>query len=355
MSIEARLRVERGDFSLDVDLSLPEEGITAVFGPSGCGKTTLLRAMAGLERDARGYLWIGNECWQDEARFLPTHKRRLGYVFQEPSLFPHLTVAQNLSYGLRRLRDGNQPIALDQAVELLGIGHLLERRPHQLSGGEQQRVAIARALAADPAILLLDEPLAAVDQDRKQEILPYLEHLHRALSMPVIYVSHARDEVARLADHMVLLENGRASAVGAATALFSRLDLPLAHGPDTETVIDATVAGHDTEFGLTWLDSAAGRFVAVRQDLSEGSPVRLQVLARDVSLTLGPPRDTSILNSFPAIVDTMADEGIAQTTVRLSVGSVPILARITRKSAVELGLGKGTSVHAQIKSVALLR
>lgn len=355
MSIEARLRVERGDFSLDVDLSLPEEGITAVFGPSGCGKTTFLRAMAGLERDARGYLWIGNECWQDGDWFLPTHKRRLGYVFQEPSLFPHLNVARNLSYGLRRLRGGNQPIALDKAVELLGIGHLLERRPHQLSGGEQQRVAIARALASDPAILLLDEPLAAVDQDRKQEILPYLERLHRELSVPVIYVSHARDEVARLADYMVLMEDGRVRAAGEATALFSRLDLPLAQGPDTETVIDARVAGHDAEFGLTWLDSAAGRFVAVRQDLPEGSQARLQVLARDVSLTLFRPTDTSILNSFPATVDTMVDEGSAQTTVRLRVGSVPMLARITRKSAVELGLKEGASVYAQIKSVALLR
>jgi len=355
MSIEAQLRVERGDFSLDVDLSLPEAGITAVFGPSGCGKTTLLRAMAGLERDARGHLWIGHECWQDDDRFLPTHKRRLGYVFQEPSLFPHLTVARNLSYGLRRLRDGNQPIALDPAVELLGIGHLLGRRPHQLSGGEQQRVAIARALVADPAILLLDEPLAAVDQDRKQEILPYLERLHRELSMPVIYVSHARDEVARLADHMVLLEAGRVRAVGEAADVFSRLDLPLAHGPDTETVIEGTVAGHDAEFGLTWLDTAAGRFVAVRQDLPEGSPARLQVLARDVSLALGQPTDTSILNSFPATVDTIVDESSAQTTVRLRVGTVPMLARITRKSAVDLGLKPGSTVYAQIKSVALLR
>lgn len=355
MSIEARLRVERGDFSLDVDLSLPEEGVTAVFGPSGCGKTTLLRAMAGLERDARGSLWIGNQCWQDGKRILPTHRRRLGYVFQEPSLFPHLTVARNLSYGLKRLRGDDRPIALDQAVELLGIGHLLERRPQQLSGGEQQRVAIARALAADPAILLLDEPLAAVDQDRKQEILPYLERLHRDLSIPVIYVSHARDEVARLADHMVLLDEGRVRAVGEATALFSRLDLPLAHAPDTETVIDATVAGHDREYGLTWLDSAAGRFVAVRQDLPQGSPARLQVLARDVSLTLDRPTDTSILNIFPATVDTMVDEDSAQTTVRLRVGSVPMLARITRRSAVELGLQAGSEVYAQVKSVALLR
>ena len=355
MSIEARFRVERGEFSLDVDLSLPEEGITAVFGPSGCGKTTLLRAMAGLERGSAGHMWIGNECWQDGTRFLPTHKRRLGYVFQEPSLFPHLTVARNLNYGLRRARGDEGAIAFDQAIELLGIAHLLDRRPHQLSGGEQQRVAIARALTADPSILLLDEPLAAVDQDRKQEILPYLERLHRELSIPVIYVSHARDEVARLADYMVMLEQGRVRAVGEATELFSRLDLPLAHGPDTETVIDATVAGHDPEFGLTWLDTAAGRFVAVRQDLTQGSPVRLQVLARDVSLALGRPAATSILNSFSATVDAMVDEGSAQTTVRLRVGAVPLLARITRKSAVDLGLQAGSNVYAQVKSVALLR
>ena len=355
MSIEARLRVERKDFVLDVALSLPQEGITAVFGASGCGKTTLLRAIAGLEGESRGNLRIGGELWQDKGRFLPPHRRRLGYVFQEPSLFPHLSVARNLDYGLKRAGGGNQSIHVDRTLSLLGIDHLLARRPHQLSGGEQQRVAIARALVADPALLLLDEPLAAVDQDRRQEILPYLERLHNELSIPVIYVSHDRDEVARLSDHLVLLEEGRVRAAGPTPELFARLDLPLAQGTDAGTVIDATVAGHDDAFGLTWLDSEGGRFVAVREDLPEGSVTRLQIMARDVSLTLSRPRDTSILNVFHAVVDSVMDEGRAQTTVRLMMGPVPILAKITRKSAFELDLRPDREVYAQIKGVALLR
>lgn len=354
MSIDARFRIRRGEFSLDVALSFPERGVTALFGPSGCGKTTLLRAIAGLERCDGGFLKVGGEVWQEEDFFLPPHKRPLGYVFQEPSLFSHLTVRANLQYGRKRLREGERKVSLERAVELLGIGALLDRRPHQLSGGEQQRVAIARALAVSPSLLLLDEPLAALDLKRKHEILPYLESLHRELRIPVLYVSHSRDEVARLADHLVLLEAGRVQATGRVSELFSRLDLPLARGPDTESVIEAVIAGHDDRFELTFLDFPGGRFTVPRDHRPTGVPVRLQVKANDVSITLEHQEKTSILNIFPAVVDELADEGGSRVTVRLLVGGVPILSRVTRKSATELGLRPGTAVYAQVKGVAVL-
>ncbi|MCP4994305.1 MAG: molybdenum ABC transporter ATP-binding protein [Gammaproteobacteria bacterium] len=354
MSIDARFHIDRGDFSLDVDLSFPARGVTALFGPSGCGKTTLLRAIAGLEHSRGGYLKVGDEIWQNDQKNLPPHQRPIGYVFQEPSLFAHLNVRRNLEYGLKRLNGSVQKVSLDRAVELLGIGHLLDRKPHQLSGGEQQRVAIARALAVSPAMLLLDEPLAALDMIRKQEILPYLESLHRELDIPVLYVSHSRNEVARLADHLILLEAGRVEATGTVSELFSRLDLALAHGPETETVIKAIVAGHDEEFELTYLDFSGGRFAVAGNRLPTGRSARLQVLARDISLTLEHQSKTSILNIFPATVDEMMNEGAAQITVRLMIGSIPVLARITRKSAAELNLQPGQSVFAQVKSVALL-
>ena len=267
MSIEARFYIDRGDFSLDVELTIPERGVTALFGPSGCGKTTLLRAIAGLETNSNGYLKVANEIWQNSQKCLPPHQRPIGYVFQEPSLFAHMNVQRNLEYGLKRLRGVTRKVSLDHAVELLGIGHLLVRMPHQLSGGEQQRVAIARALAVSPAMLLMDEPLAALDSIRKQEIMPYLESLHRELDIPVLYVSHSREEVARLADHLVLLEAGRVQAMGTVSELFSRLDLTLAHGPETETVIKAVVAGYDEEFELSYLDFSAGRFAVENLNL----------------------------------------------------------------------------------------
>ncbi|MBF0352526.1 MAG: molybdenum ABC transporter ATP-binding protein [SAR324 cluster bacterium] len=354
MTIEARFRIDRGNFLLDVDLAIPRRGVTALFGPSGCGKTTLLRAIAGLERSPGGYLKVGDAIWQDPGQFLAPHRRQLGYVFQEPSLFAHLDVRRNIEYGLKRLEARQRKVSLERAVELLGIGHLLESRPHQLSGGEQQRVAIARALAVSPAMLLLDEPLAALDTQRKQEILPYLESLHRELEIPVLYVSHSRQEVARLADHMVLLAEGRVKASGRVNELFSRLDLALAHEPDAETVIDAVVAGHDKAYGLTYIDFPGGRFAVTGKPFPVASQVRLQVLARDVSLTLEPQSKTSILNIFPATVEQLAEEGEAQITVRLNVGSVPLLSRITRKSTDDLGLKPGVAVYAQVKSVALL-
>ncbi|WP_456412215.1 molybdenum ABC transporter ATP-binding protein [Thiolapillus sp.] len=354
MSIRARFQLCKEEFSLDVDLRIPARGITALFGPSGCGKTTLLRAIAGLEHCPEGFLQIGNMRWQEEKRFVPPHRRPLGYVFQEASLFPHLNVRRNLEYGLRRVPAAQRKIPLDRAIELLGISPLLQRKPHKLSGGERQRVAIARALAVSPRLLLMDEPLAALDQARKQEILPYLESLHRELDIPVIYVSHSPDEVARLADHLVLMERGRISAAGAITKMLTRLDLPLAQGGDAEALIEATVAAHDKAYQLTYLDFPGGRFTVAHKDLAIGTKVRLRIIARDVSITLEHQHNTSILNIFPATVDEIVPAGSAQVTVRLLAGNAPILSRITRKSAALLDLAPGKAVYVQAKSVALL-
>ena len=354
MTIGVRFCIDRGDFVLDAELSVPAEGITALFGPSGCGKTTLLRAIAGLEHHRGGFLQVGDMTWQDGERFVPPHRRPLGYVFQEASLFDHLTVRGNLEYGVKRVPQAERKVSMEQAIELLGIGHLLERRPDTISGGERQRVAIARALAVSPRLLLMDEPLAALDLNRKREILPYIESLHNELDIPVIYVSHSPGEVARLADHLVMLEAGRVVATGAIQDMLTRLDLPLAHGSDAEALIEATVAGHDDEYELTYLDFAGGRFTVTRKDLTVGSNVRLRVAARDVSLTLEHQSGTSILNIFPATVAEITDEGPAQVTVRLLLGSVPMLARVTRKSASVLDLKPGKLVYAQAKSVALL-
>ena len=354
MTIETRFRIDRGGFTLDVDLSVPARGVTGLFGPSGCGKTSLLRAIAGLERHPDGFLRVGDAIWQDAERFVPPHRRSLGYVFQETSLFTHLTVRGNLEYGLKRIPQAQRRVSLDSAIHLLGIDHLLERRCDTLSGGERQRVAIARALAVSPGLLLMDEPLAALDLTSKQGLLPYLESLHDELKIPVIYVSHMLEEIARLADHLILLEAGRVVATGPVDEMLTRLDLPLAHGGGAASIVEAVVAGHDEEYHLTYLDFAGGRFTVPHRAMQVGGHVRLQLAARDVSLTLERQSQTSIQNIFQATIDQITPENEAQTTVRLMVADVPILSRITRKSAVELDLKPGKTVYAQVKSVTLL-
>ena len=354
MTIETRFYIERSEFLLDVDLIIPAHGVTALFGPSGCGKTTFLRAIAGLERDPNGLCRVGDEFWQEGRRFLPTHRRPLGFVFQEASLFPHMTVRRNLEYGLKRVLEEYQRLTLSEVVELLGVERLLERRSDGLSGGERQRVAIARALLTSPRLLLMDEPLASLDRASKREILPYLERLHGELAMPVLYVSHASDEVARLADHLVLLEAGRVRAAGPVVELLTRLDLAREQGNEAEAIIDARVVDHDERYHLSYLDFAGGRFSIARNALSIGHKARLRVLARDVSITLQPQTGTSILNIFPATVDDLVDDGMAQMLVRLDIMGTPLLSRITRKSANALALAPGKPVFAQVKSVALL-
>lgn len=362
--IAARFIVEypgQQGFRLEVDLALPGRGVTALFGPSGSGKTTILRCIAGLERATSGYLAVNGEAWQDADRrfFLPTHKRALGYVFQEASLFAHLSVARNLEYGLKRCGGSGSKtegrVLWQKTIDLLGIGRLLQRMPGKLSGGERQRVAIARALLTSPKLLLMDEPLAALDVARKQEILPYLERLHDELAIPLLYVSHQPDEVARLADYLVLLEDGRALASGPLPELLARLDLPTAFTEDAATMIDATVGQHDPHYHLMRLDFGGGVIFVPQREIAIGKRLRLQVHARDVSLALVAHEDSSILNRVAATVTDMADAAHpAHVLVRLDAGGTALLARITRRSCDQLRLAPGKAVWAQIKSVALL-
>ncbi len=354
-SIEMRFHLPLGAFTLDVALSVPASGVTAVFGHSGSGKTTLLRCVAGLER-AKGRLTVNGEPWQDDdqGRFLPVHQRPLGYVFQEASLFPHLSVEQNLRYGWRRLPAAARRVGLDQVVPLLGIEHLLGRDPTRLSGGERQRVAIARALLTSPRLLLMDEPLSALDNRSKAEILPFLERLHDELEIPVLYISHSPDEVLRLADHLVLMERGQVSAHGPIAELATRLDLQMAQGEGASALIEAQVAAHDDHYHLTYLRFPGGRLAVTRSPAEVGRAVRVLLHAKDVSLTLDPPQRTSILNSFPVIVREFLPQHPARAIVRLDCGGTQLLARITWKSAEQLGLKVGQSLYAQVKAVALM-
>lgn len=354
-ALAARFKHSYPGFSLDVDVCLPSRGVTALFGPSGSGKSTLLRLIAGLEKAGDGHLALGEAVWQDANNFVPTHARPLGYVFQDACLFPHLDVRRNIEYGLRRIPPLSRRVSLDGVIDLLGISSLMQRMPDRLSGGERQRVAIARALAVSPSLLLMDEPLAALDQARKQEVLPYLERLHDALEIPVLYVSHAIDEVARLADHLLVLDAGRVVAQGSPAELMTRIDLPLARGDETGALIEATIAGHDDTYQLTDVAFPGGQMSLPRQAAGIGQRVRMRVLARDVSVTLAAQTGTSIINILPATVTHIAEVSPSQSLVGLDLGGTSIIARITHKSVDTLGLKPGLVVYAQIKGVAILK
>jgi molybdate transport system ATP-binding protein len=358
--IEADFTLSLPGFSLEAKLELPIHGVTALFGPSGSGKSTLLRCLAGLSRPQRGRLVVNGEIWQDEDRFLPPHKRPVGMVFQDAALFPHLNVRQNLAYGASRSKRGSRSVdtskADDDLIELLGIGHLLERRTEMLSGGEKQRVAIARALFSSPKLLLLDEPLAALDGARKGELLLYLDQLHRQLDIPVVYVSHAPEEVARLADHIVQLHDGRIQHSGSVMGVFPYLQQPLTHEEGIFTLLSGTIELHDSNDHLTQVSIGAHRLWVRYIDRPVGSPMRLRLLARDVSLSLDPgARESSILNTLRATVAGMEETAPGRTLVRLALNEGPeLLSRITTRSARKLKLETGQTVYAQIKGVAPL-
>lgn len=355
MTISARFNVDRGDFTLDVDLKLPSRGVTALFGRSGAGKTTVLRCIAGLERIDGGHVDFDGEVWQDGKHFVPTHQRSIGYVFQEANLFPHLTARKNMQYGLSRIDPSQRRIGWDEMVALLDLGHLLDRHPDQLSGGERQRVGLARALLTSPRLLLLDEPLSALDAARKHEILPYLERLRDQLDIPMLYVSHAHDEVIRLADHMVLLEQGKALAAGPLGEMLARTDLPLAMTPETGVMIETTVSAHDDGYHLSRLEFAGGSLWVARCRQAVGESLRVRILARDVSLTLTRSEGTSINNLLPVVVSAIVPaDNPAHVLLRLDASGVPLLAGITRRSCDQLGLVAGRAAWAQVKSVALL-
>ena len=359
--INLTLAMVRPGFTLNATLALPASGITVLFGPSGSGKTTLLRCVAGLER-AAGSVAVGTHLWQDDAQhqFVPTHKRDLGYVFQEASLFEHLSVQANLHYGVSRIASSTAKVTLHKAIDLLGIGHLLSRKPATLSGGERQRVAIARALALEPALLLLDEPLASLDGQRKQDVLPWLENLRTELRTPMLYVTHAMDELTRLADHVVMLNNGQVSAHGPLQEVLANTSVAASIGTHAGAVLNGVVHAHDEAYQLTRIDldtstTHAGARIWVRsQDLDIGTLVRLHIHANDVSLSLQEPTASSIQNKLQGVIEAIEpDTHPAHAIVRLRHQDQAVLSRVTQRAVANLGLQVGMPVWCQIKSVAL--
>jgi molybdate transport system ATP-binding protein len=349
------IRVPLGDFLLQVAFTAPEKGVTALFGPSGSGKTSLLRSIAGLNRNCRGLIRINEQVWQDERRFLATHKRPLGYVFQEASLFAHLSVRGNLEYGWRRVPAAQRRMNFDHLVELMAIGPLLQRASHRLSGGERQRVAIARALLGNPRLLLMDEPLSALDHAARQTIFPCLQKVQEAFAIPSLYVSHDPNEVARLADHMIYLQQGAVIAQGPATDLMTRLDLPISTLDSATAILKGQVESHDAPFHLSWIGMADGRIAVSRQALAIGCQARVEIQAKDVSLSRSAHTDTSILNILSARVMETREVSASQLIIKLRLNDGQILlSRITRRSASTLQIRPGLQLYAQVKSVALL-
>jgi molybdate transport system ATP-binding protein len=344
-TLEARLALRHGAFALQVDLQA-SRGVTALFGPSGSGKTTVLRCLAGLTRAPAGFVAVEGECWQDEVRgrFVPAHSRACGYVFQEASLFAHLSVRRNLEYGWKRVPRSERKLAFDDTVELLGIAPLMQRMPLHLSGGERQRVAMARAVLASPRLLLMDEPLASLDEARKGEALYYIERLRDELRLPIVYVSHSIEEVVRLADHVVMISEGKVAAAGPVAGLLQE-----------GSVIETRVAEHDLAWGLTRLEFRGGALYASDVDALPGERVRVRIRARDVSLALSAPQDASFLNVLGGTIKALGPEHGATLDVELDIAGTSLTARVTRKSVAALRLDPGRPVYALVKSVALDR
>lgn len=359
MRIDGSLHLVRGDLVLDVALDLADCGVTAICGPSAAGKTTLLRCIAGLERPDRGRLAVGGELWFDSTQgtALPVHARGIGLVTQDPQLFAHLDVRGNLEYGLRRLRGRPQRLAFETAVGRLGLEPLLARRVASLSGGERQRVALARALLASPRLLLLDEPVSALDLASRDEVLRYLGAVLGDFRMRCLYVTHDLREAARFATEMLWMVRGRVIARGAPREVLTDLSLPLAELEEAESVIEAEVAEHETAHGLTRLRTAAGDLFAARIEADPGSRVLVQIAARDVTLATQRPEHVSTLNLLAGqVLEVCASRSVpSQVNVKVGLAGVPLLARLTSKSAAALALAPGRDVWVLVKSVALMR
>jgi molybdate transport system ATP-binding protein len=358
--ISVRFEGVLGKFELDVSFEVPMHGITALFGPSGSGKTTILRCVSGLAR-LPGRLVVGGDVWQDESRiFREPYHRPIGYVFQEPSLFPHLSVRRNLVYGRHRaLKAGAaEEIRFDDVVGLMGIGHLLDRATAALSGGERQRVAIGRALLAQPRLLLMDEPLSALDRSNKEDLLPYFEALHETLAIPILYVSHDISEVERLADILVLLERGKVMASGPLAGVLADGMLPIARAPEAATVVEASVVAFDTQYGLTRMDVNGEALLVPGRVGEKGKMRRIRIAAADVSLAPDRPSRTSILNVLPARVKAIHPVDDAQVNIVITLGrretGTSLLARISRRAYETLGFAPGQDVYAQVKAVSLI-
>ncbi|MBL8582958.1 MAG: molybdenum ABC transporter ATP-binding protein [Rhizobiaceae bacterium] len=354
MSLSVDVHHRLGSF--EIEAAFESSGrLTALFGPSGSGKSTLVNLIAGLMRPDRGYVTFGDRTLVDTGQriFLPPYRRRIGYVFQDARLFPHFTVSQNLRYGRFFTPAAKRYADFDHVVELLGLGNLLERRPSLLSGGEKQRVAIGRALIASPRLILMDEPLASLDDARKAEILPYIERLRDESRIPIVYVSHSLAEVTRLATDVVVMSAGRVAAAGPAVAVLSRMDLlPDEDRDEAGTLIEFAVTGHEDEFGLTVLHSQGGEWRVPRIEVSAGGSVRARVRARDVMIATEEPRGISALNVLPGLVAEVSAGERSDALVAIDCGGDRILARVTRRSLAGLGLEPGRRVFAVVKAVA---
>ncbi|MEN9868625.1 MAG: hypothetical protein RL748_4215 [Pseudomonadota bacterium] len=354
--IEAKFYLPRQNFDLDLAFTLEPGRICALFGPSGAGKTSVLRALAGLEPQCRGSLQVGTQCWQDARHSWPTHQRPLGYVFQEASLLAHLSVLGNLEYGWRRTPSAQRCSNPEEMAARLGISHLLARQVAQLSGGERQKVAIARALLTAPQLLLMDEALASLDSASKQTIVPFLKQIQQQTRLPVLYITHALDEVMQLADDIILLDQGKMLAQGALPAILTRFDLPLAHLDHAESLVSATVLAHEAAYHLLHLESDFGPLQMVHGPLAPGQRVKIRIRAKDVSISRDSTQESSILNRLPIEIVQMDADQPGSVLLLLHNPRQPesqMLARISAKSSHTLGLAPGQRVFAQCKGVAL--
>ncbi len=355
--LELDFRMTLGTFALNVQLAAPA-GALALFGKSGAGKTSIVRAIAGLARPAEGRIAVGGNLLFDTATRIdvPAERRRVGYVFQDARLFPHLSVDGNLRYGMRRAKPAERPIGFDAVVGLLDIAPLLDRRPATLSGGERQRVAIGRALLAQPRLLLMDEPLASLDSARKADVLPYLDRLRRELDIPIVYVSHAIDEVVRLADTLALVDAGRIAACGPVGEITARVDLnPLAGRFEAGAAVDTRIVSHDAAFSLSLLEFDGGTLTVPRVDAAPGTAVRVHIRARDVLLATRRPESISARNILSGHVVALEPEPGAYAEIAIAVGSTRLRARLTRAAVAELDLAVGVPVYAIVKAVAIDR
>jgi molybdate transport system ATP-binding protein len=357
MTLAIDIRHRLGAFRLDVKFTTGS-GLVALFGRSGSGKTSVVNILAGLTRPDEGSVRVDEAVLVDTARgiFVPRHRRRIGYVFQEGRLFPHLTVRQNLLYGRWFAPPSGAKDAFESVVDLLGIAGIVDRRPGRLSGGEKQRVAIGRALLANPRLLLMDEPLASLDETRKAEILPYIERLRDQSRVPIVYVSHSIAEVTRLASSIVLLSEGHVVAAGSTSEVMHRLDLfPLTGRAEGGAIVEATVERHDEQFGLTELRSQAGLWRVALLDEPLGARLKLRVRARDVMLAKSAPDEVSALNVLRGVVADIRDNNGPIVQIRLDCNGDTLIARLTRYSVERLGIKPGAHVYAMVKSVALDR
>ncbi len=349
-----RIKLQREDFTVEAEFALPAQGVTGIFGHSGSGKTTLLRCLAGLEKEVQGHIEINGQTWLSDSQNLSSQDRNIGYIFQEGRLFPHLSVQANLDYGVKRCSTQNTTsLDRDHLFKLFNICHLLERKPHQLSGGEKQRVAIARALLKNPQIMLLDEPLASLDERRKQEILPFLDRLHREFNIPMLYVSHSIEEVTRLCDYILVIEQGHIQFEGRLHEALVAPESPLAKASNAAAVLDGTVIKQEKEFQLSTIQTSNGNNIIVPGVANPGQQVRIHIHANNVSLCKRAISDSSILNIIEGTISAIIEKTGSHALLQINSRNDIFLARITKKSHHQLGLDIGQRIFMQIKAVSI--